>query len=124
MTVDETKLLFGLLDLKIVNHLFHYTCNHFLFIFEGSNATIEEISVEISTQECNKGTKESFDSRPNLTTEMKQIENVVVPSLKIDNQSRESQTNENPQIVLDTKHIVNDLEIHSVIKNRRIQTTV
>ena len=95
-----------------------------MLIFEGSNETSEEISVEISTQECNKGKKESFDSRQNLTTEMKQIENVVVPNLKIDNQYRESQTNENPQIVLDTKQIVNDLEIHSVIKNRCIQTTV
>ena len=96
----------------------------FLFIFEGSNATIEEISVEISTQECNKQTKESFDSRTNLTSEMKKIENSVVPNLKIGNQYRESQTNENPQIVLDTKQIVNDLEIHSVIKNRCIHTTV
>ena len=108
----------------IVNNLFHNTYNSILLIFEGSNATIEEISVEISTQESNKGTKESFDLRPNLTTETKQVENVVVPNLKIDNQYRESQTNENPQIVLDTKQIVNDLEIHSVIKNRCIQTTV
>ena len=104
--------------------MFRNTCNHFLFISEGSNATIEEISVEISTQECNKQTKESFDSRKNLTSEMKQIENSVVPNIKADNQYRERQINENPQIVLDSKQIANDLEIHSVIKNRCIQTTV
>ena len=95
-----------------------------MLIFGGSNATIEEISVEISTKECNKGTKESFDLRPNLTSEMKQTDNMIVPNLKNDNKYRESQTNENPQIVLDTKQIVNDLEIHSVVKNRCIQTTV
>lgn len=59
-----------------------------------------------------------------LTEEGGKNEKLVVTNLIINNQYSEKHTNENAKIVLETKQIVKDLEIHSVIKNRCIQTTV
>ena len=60
----------------------------------------------------------------NMTKEMNESGILIKPNLIINNQYSDDQTNETAKIVLDSKRIVNELEIHSVIKNRCIQTTV
>ena len=59
-----------------------------------------------------------------ITNEMKENGSLIKPNLIINNQYSDNQEKETAKIVIDSKRIVNELEIHSVIKNRCIQTTV
>ena len=94
------------------------------FIFSGSYATVEENSNETPIQELHKTMNPSNNYMPILTSGSKKNEKLVVPNLIMNNQYSEKFTNDNVKIVLETQQIVKELEIHSVIKNRCIQTSV